>query len=97
MSLITVTEVLLMALTGTLAGTVLALPVLIYFSKNPIRFSGELAKVYEGFGMEAVLPPSLDPKIFISQAYTVFFIVMLLSLYPVFKITRMKIIKALNT
>lgn len=96
MAFITVTEVLMIALLGTFAGACLAFPVLLYFYNHPIRFSGELAKVYEGFGMEAVLPPALDPIIFFSQAYTVFFIVMLLSLYPIYVIKRMKIIKAIN-
>lgn len=96
MALVTVTEVLLMAMIGALAGALVALPVLLYFHAHPIRFSGELARVYEGFGMEAVLPPSLEPGIFFSQAWTVFFIVMVLSAYPLVKITRLKVIEALN-
>lgn len=96
MALVTVTEVLIMSMMGALAGILIALPLLMYLNAHPIRFSGELAKVYEGFGMEAVLPPSLEPHLFFTQACTVFFIVVLLATYPVYKIFRMKVINALN-
>jgi ABC-type lipoprotein release transport system permease subunit len=96
MSLITALEVLMMGLLGAVAGCLLALPLITYLHSHPIRFSGDLAKVYEGFGMEAVLPPSTQPQIFISQALTVSVIVLLLSLYPVYSIARLTIMKALN-
>lgn len=96
MALITVAEVLMMALAGTLAGGVISYPVLLYLYRHPIRFSGELAQVYEGFGMEAILRPELDPAIFLSQTYIVLIIVALLSLYPAIKIARLKVIRALN-
>lgn len=96
MGIVTLTEVIMMAMIGALLGTVVAFPVLLYFYKNPIRFTGELAKVYEGFGMEAILPPSLEPQIFLSQAYTVLGIIMLVSVYPMYKIRQLKIIQALT-
>jgi hypothetical protein len=96
MSLITALEVIMMGLLGAIAGCLLALPLITYLHSHPIRFSGDLAKVYEGFGMEAVLPPSTQPQIFISQALTVSVIVLLLSLYPVYSIARLTIMKALN-
>lgn len=94
---ITLTEVVIMACIGTLVGSFIALPLLLYLAKHPIKFTGELAKVYESFGMEAILPPAIETSIFITQAYTVFFIVILLSIYPAYKIYKLKIIKALNT
>lgn len=94
---ITLTEVVIMACVGTLVGSFIALPLLLYLAKHPIKFTGELAKVYESFGMEAILPPAIETSIFITQAYTVFFIVILLSIYPAYKIYKLKIIKALNT
>jgi ABC-type lipoprotein release transport system permease subunit len=97
MCVVTVTEIIIVSMIGVIAGAVVALPVLLYFHQNPITFTGELAKVYEGFGMEAVLPPALQPQIYLSQAYTVFVLVLLLSFYPIYKIMRLKIIQALNS
>lgn len=96
MSFITALEIIIMGMLGALAGGLLALPILLYLHVHPIRFSGDLAKVYEGFGMEAVLRPALEPDIFLSQALTVLIIVLILSLYPVYAIARLTIMKALN-
>lgn len=97
MSFITCLEIVIMGMIGALAGGALAYPIIIYLHYHPIRFSGDLAKVYEGFGMEAVLPPSLNPNIFFSQALTVLIIVLILSLYPIYSIARLTIIRALNS
>lgn len=85
-----------MALLGALLGGLAAMPVVMYFQAHPIRFTGELAKVYEVYGFDPVIPFLNDPAIFAAQAAVVLGITLLLGLYPTFKLLRLVPIKALR-
>jgi len=89
-------ELLMMGITGTLAGIFIALPLLIYFYLNPITFGGEYQKIMESFGYEAILPFSLSPSIFLYQATMVLIITLLLSIYPLNNIRKLKIAEAMR-
>ncbi|MFO7256897.1 MAG: ABC transporter permease [Bacteroidota bacterium] len=89
-------EILMMSVMGVLAGICLSLPVLIYFNKNPIRFPEEVGEMVETFGMEPVYAFSLDPVIFTNQAYAIFFMAIILSGYPIWKIQRMKVVESMR-
>jgi ABC-type antimicrobial peptide transport system permease subunit len=96
MQLIMAAELFLIGLTGASTGILMGLPLLIYFFFKPIRFSGEYEKLVESFGYEAILPFSLDPMIFIRQAIVVFIITLLLGLYPLNAIRKLKIAEAMR-
>ncbi len=92
-------ETLFIGLIGTLAGIALSLPLVYYFHINPIDLSvmgEEAVKTYEKFGMEPILPASLDPTIFTSQAVIVFLITTLMAIYPLYKIWKLDPIKAMR-
>ncbi len=92
-------EILFIGLIGTLAGIVISFPLVYYFHINPIDLSvmgEEAVKTYEKFGMEPVLPASLDPSIFSSQGVIVFLIVTVLAIYPFYKIWKLDPIKAMR-
>lgn len=89
-------ETWLLALLGSLAGLLISIPVCIYLNQFPIRFEGAVAEAYADFGMEPVLPASLDPSIFISQTFIVFILTTLLAIYPFAKIMRLHPIKAMR-
>ena len=89
-------EIFIIALGGVLAGIFLSTPIIYYFSENPIRFTGDYAKVYEGFGMEPVLPFKLDLTIMLMQAFIVFTITSVMSIYAYFKISALKSVKAMR-
>src|SRR5690606_14244921 len=89
-------EILMMSVMGVLAGICLSLLVLIYFNKNPIRFPEEVGEMVETFGMEPVYAFSLDPVIFTNQAYAIFFMAIILSGYPIWKIQRMKVVESMR-
>jgi ABC-type lipoprotein release transport system permease subunit len=95
-SLVLVTESLLLGFTGGIAGIILSIPVVAWFSHNPIPLSGELAALTEEMGFDPALHFSMTPLVFYEQAIIVFFITMLASLYPLWRIRRMKIISALR-
>jgi len=90
-------EAIMIGLIGVLAGIVFSLPFLIYFYHNPINIGGDLANFTEEMNIEPLLSFSLNPSIFYTQALYVFFISVLLSLYPIWKINRLKIINALRS
>ncbi|MBK8502014.1 MAG: ABC transporter permease [Saprospiraceae bacterium] len=89
-------ETIFMGLIGCLAGIVVSFPIVYHFYKNPIELSGEMAQAYEKFGVEPVLPASISPMIFITQALVVFFMITVLAIYPMFKIHKLKPVEAMR-
>jgi putative ABC transport system permease protein len=89
-------ESLFVTLVGCIAGFVVSFPLTWYFSRYPIRFSAEFAKIYEQYGFEAVIPTSTDPFIFLRQALVVLCISLLLSLYPMMRVYSLQPVQALK-
>lgn len=89
-------ETVFMGLLGILSGLILAMPVLIYFNVNPVRITGEAAQMFEQFGIEPIMPASLDPHIFITQGIVVLLISFLASIYPLIYVGRFKILDSLK-
>jgi putative ABC transport system permease protein len=87
-------ETLVMNFVGVLLGVVLMLPVIIYFHLNPISLGEDLESLMAEYGLEAVLPFSMDPQIFIQQASIVFVMSMVIALYPVMRVFRIKVLEA---
>ncbi|MCK5210442.1 MAG: ABC transporter permease, partial [Cyclobacteriaceae bacterium] len=75
-------EMAMMTSIGVLMGVGISLPILIYYYNNPIFFTGESAKAFESFGVEAAYFFSLQPSLFYYQAWAIFFMALILSLYP---------------
>lgn len=97
LSFIVFIEIVMISGLGALLGMAGALPLVLYFHYNPIKFTGDLAKGYEEYGMEPIIPSSTDISNFTSQAYIVFVIAIVLSAYPFYKINRIKVINAINS
>lgn len=85
-----------MMIVGCLLGLLASIPVVYYLHRHPIRFGGEIAKVYERFGFEAIFPTSTDTGIFLSQGLIVLVIGLVLSLYPVINIVRLSPVQAMR-
>ncbi|HXH19288.1 MAG TPA: FtsX-like permease family protein [Chitinophagales bacterium] len=83
-------ESILLAMLGVTAGILISLPVVVYFFHHPIALSDEMARTSEAYGMEAVIPFSLSPEIFIYQALSVLALSLLAMSYPFFKIRRLQ-------
>lgn len=97
LAIIVLIETLIMAFVGALAGIAGAIPIVGWFHNHPIRFSGEMAKMAEMYNMEAIMPFSVSPGIFITQAYSVLILASILSLFPVISLLRMKALNALRS
>ena len=89
-------EILLVAVVGSGIGILVSIPIAWYFNINPIQFSGEIAEVYQSYGMEAVLQFSTDPVVFYTQAVTVFIITLVFSVIPLIKASRLKPVEAMR-
>ncbi len=89
-------ESIMTVLTGCVLGILTSIPIIYYLYKNPIRFQGEMAKAYEGFGFEPIFPTSTDPTLFITQGLIVLVIGLILSIYPLSKVIRLNPVNAMK-
>jgi len=89
-------ETLFMGLMGALAGIIGSIPLAYYFYKNPIPLSGSAADTMIEMGIEPYMYFSMQPKVFYIQAITVFFITLIIALFPIYKSFTIKLTTALR-
>lgn len=89
-------EIAMLALLGVICGIILSLPVIIYFYINPITFSGDMAQAFDRFGIEPIIPFSLDPRLFYNQAWVILIMTGILGIYPLLAIKRLEVVKAMR-
>jgi ABC-type lipoprotein release transport system permease subunit len=79
--------------------TLMISPVCAYFHFSPIEFAKgeEMAKMYEEYGMEAVMQASIEPTVFIQQAVVVALMATVIAVYPFLKILRLRAINAMHS
>lgn len=90
-------EMLLMGLLGIAAAILGSLPVIWLLIEYPIRFTGELAEIFEMYGFEPIMPASLESGFMIGQSLVVIVIFLLAIIYPAITVFRINEIKALRT
>jgi len=89
-------EMLYIGLMGIISGVAIALPAIIIGLYNPIRFSGEMAKMYEDYGMEPIMPFQPVDTYFLWQSVVVAIIVLIAIIYPVNKIFKLNTVNSLK-
>jgi len=89
-------EMIYIGLLGIASGIIVALPAIIIGQYNPIRFSGEYAKIYESYGMEPIMPFMPVNYYFLWQSVIVALIVGIAIFYPVRKIYKMNLVNSLK-
>jgi len=89
-------EMFYIGLLGIVSGISVAFPAIMIGLHNPIRLSGEYAKVYESYGMEPVMPFMPVDYYFLWQSVIVALIVGIAILYPIRKIFKMKLVNSLR-
>jgi ABC-type lipoprotein release transport system permease subunit len=89
-------ESLFIGMLGVAVGVLLSIPVVYIMVNHPIPLPEELGKVYEGFGIEAVMYFSMAPRVFVNQAITIFILSLMIAVYPLLSIRSMQVIKALR-
>ena len=96
MAVMLIFEMLSITLLGTLIGIFVSLPVIFYFNINPMRFTGEMAKAIEEYGMEPFIRFSTDPEILFIQGFIIMVISLIISIYPLLYMNRLKPVEAMR-
>ncbi len=94
---IVVLESFLIAFVGVVLGMVVSVPIMVYYYFHPIVLKGDMADIMLEYGFEPILPFSLEPSLFLWQGVTVFIIALSASLYPLWKIGKIRPVDALKT
>lgn len=96
LALMVVIELFLIGAIGVVGGLMGALPLALYFHANPIYMGAQIEEIYAGYGFEPLMPASLEPEIFLNNALFVFVITLVVSIYPLWKITRIDAVQAMR-
>ncbi len=93
---VTVLEVIILAIAGILLGNLAVFPVLFYLNRNPIEMTGEAAETAAYKGVDPVIGTGLFSDVFIANSITILIISLVLSLYLVVKVLRLKPLDAMR-
>lgn len=97
MAAVMVYEMFYIGIIGIAMGIVAATPLIIYLYYKPIAFSGDLAKMMEDYGFEAMFKAKWIDTYYLWQSLIIGLIVLISVIYPVRKILSLKEIKALRS
>lgn len=92
-----VLETILLGLVGVIAGVAISIPVTWYFTMHPIPFTGQAAETMLQMGFDPVMSFSMMPSVYYNQAITILIFTLVIGLYPIIIINRLKINKALHS
>jgi ABC-type lipoprotein release transport system permease subunit len=97
LSYVLILETVLLGLVGVISGIAVSIPITWYFIFHPIPFTGQAAETMLQMGFEPVMSFSMTPSVFYNQAVTILIFTMIIGLYPVYNIYRLKINNALHS
>ncbi|HHU97659.1 MAG TPA: ABC transporter permease [Petrimonas sp.] len=89
-------ELIMVAFVGLILAVIVSLPIVYYFSNNPIPLYGEAAETLKKFFIYAEIYLSFDLSLFIEQFLIVFCICLAVIAYPVIIIQRLKVDEGLS-
>lgn len=89
-------EMLFMGFIGIISGFIAAAPIISYYHFHPFRLQGELAKSMEQWNIEPIMPMEFFDTYCINQVIVVVIMIFIATLYPMFKISRLNVIKSLR-
>lgn len=89
-------EMFILGAIGLISGLLASVPFILYFYFNPILLKGELGKMMEDWGWDPVMPTAWFGPYFYWQAAVVALMVLLATIYPLRKISKLKEIEALR-
>lgn len=89
-------ETFFIGLLGVFMGMLISYPIISYFVDKPIQIGGTMAETFTDMGFEPIIVFSRAAFIFYEPAKTVFILTLLISIYPIIKISRFKVVNALK-
>ncbi len=89
-------EMVMTGFLGIVAGVLASLPVVFYLHVHPYRFTGNMARMYEDYGFEPVMPTLLPDTYYLWQVVVVVLIILLALSFSIRKIMTINVITALK-
>lgn len=89
-------EMIFIALVGIVASVLASFPIIYYLHINPIVFTGEMAKTYEAYGFEAIMPVAWQLSYYLKEPLIVLIITLIAIIYPLWGIKNIEVVKALK-
>lgn len=90
-------ETLFMGMIGVVAGVIACIPLVYYFVLNPIPLTGQAGEAIMQMGFEPAMFFSMTPSVFYDQALTIFVFTMVIGIYPILFIRKLKVMDALRS
>lgn len=97
LSYVLILETILLGLVGVIAGIAVSIPITWYFTLHPIPFTGQAAETMLQMGFEPIMSFSMVPSVYYNQGITILIFTLIIGLYPLLNINRLKINKALHS
>lgn len=89
-------ETIVISIIGAVVGNLISIPIVVYLTAYPIRFTGEFEKAFIQFGFEPIFPAMIDPGTFITQSMIVLCLALLVGIYPIMHIHLLQELKAMK-
>jgi ABC-type lipoprotein release transport system permease subunit len=89
-------ETIFLTSIGILLGILLSRPIVLHYYNNPLEFPAEEAEMMESQGFEAVIPFMSSYDIPITHGLIIFFISLIICIYPIITIYKLNPIKAMK-
>ncbi|MDP4224282.1 MAG: FtsX-like permease family protein, partial [Bacteroidota bacterium] len=89
-------ELLFIGMLGVIAGIIASLGPIFYVHSHPIRFTGQLARMYEDYGFDPVMPTLLPDKYFLWQTVVVVVILLIAIVVSTRRILRINVISSMR-
>lgn len=93
---IIIIEMILLGILGLVGGMLASAPFIMHFYYHPILLKGDLGKMMEDYGWDAIMPTAWFGPYFYWQALVVIIMVLLATIYPLRKIGKLKEMEALR-
>jgi ABC-type lipoprotein release transport system permease subunit len=89
-------EIFFISMLGSAIGILLSVPIAWYFTVNPIQLTGDMATYVQEFALEAELPFSMEPSLFLSQALIIFILTLFFSIIPILRASNLNPVSAMR-
>jgi ABC-type lipoprotein release transport system permease subunit len=96
LALIVSFEMLLIGIIGLGAGVAASLPFVYYGNAHPIKFTGEMGRMYSDYGFDPVMPTLLPDVYYLWQIMIVLIILLIAILFSARRIFRINVINAIR-
>jgi len=89
-------EMMFMSFMGLFLGMILSAPIVALGHLNPIRLKGDMAEMMASYGMEPIMPTAWFDVYYLNQILVIAVILLVVMIFPVISIMRLKVIDALR-